>query len=205
MTTDGKRKRRASRRDFGSIKTDGTPTDPRFSAMWWEGGKQHRKRGFRTRTETSAFLAKVRTSMGDGTLAAARRAEALFTDVGEEWLKLHSAALRSHHENEIRWRKRIKVAFDGLTLAAVTSARVLEFKADLISDDDLADGTRNQYLQQVRAVLRYAVGAGYLNASPTERIRNLMIRVHRGRIAPPIERRKTWVACLKAFGNSRLR
>ncbi len=188
MNEKANRRRRLGRRDFGSIYAHGTPTEPRFSVMWWEGGRRRRKRGFRTRTDAAAFLAKVRTAMGDGTLAAARRAEALFTDVGEEWLKLHSAALRSHHENEIRWNRRIKAAFSGFPLAAVTSSKVLEFKAALLADDNLADGTRNQYLQEVRAVLRYAVVAGYITAAPTERIRGLMIRSRREKVAPPIER-----------------
>jgi len=52
--------------------------------VWWESERQRRKRGFRTRGEAEAFLAKVRAAMGDGTLAVARRAEALFVDVGDE-------------------------------------------------------------------------------------------------------------------------
>src|SRR5438067_1937526 len=102
------RQRRQGRRDFGSIKTDGTPSAPRFSAVWWEAGRQRRKRGFTTRGAAESHLAKVRASMGDGTLAIARRAEALFTDVGDEWLRLHSATLRSHRENVICWDHRIK-------------------------------------------------------------------------------------------------
>ena len=149
---------------------------------------KRRKRGFATRAAAEEHLAKVRASMADGTLAVARRAEALFTDVGDEWLRLHSATLRSHRENQIRWKHRIKPFFSGLTLAAVTSSKVLEFKAALLAESGLADGTRNQYLQQTRAVLRYAVAAGYITAAPTERIPGLMIRVRRAKLAPPIER-----------------
>lgn len=57
------RRRRASRRDFGSIKTDGTSTDPRFSVTWWEGGTQRRKRGFTSRTDAAAFLAEKRVEL----------------------------------------------------------------------------------------------------------------------------------------------
>lgn len=182
-----KRPKRLGRRDFGSIKSDGPA---RFSAVWWEGGKQRRKRGFTTRDGAEQHLAKVRASMADGTLAAARRAEMLFTAAGDEWLKLHSKTLRpqTHRENEIRWNHRIEAFFSGLSLAAITSAKVLEFKAALLADGALADGTRNQYLQQTRAVLRYAVAAGYLTTAPTERIRGLLIRVRRAKLAPPIER-----------------
>src|SRR5690349_21575396 len=59
--------RRRGRRDFGSIKVDGTPTEPRFSAVWWEGGRQRRKRGFTKRTDAEAFLARVRVELDDGT------------------------------------------------------------------------------------------------------------------------------------------
>jgi integrase len=121
-------------------------------------------------------------------LAVARRAEALFTDVGEEWLRLHSHALRSHRDNEIRWNRRIKAFFDGVTLAALNSGKVLEFRAKLLADSTLADATRNQYLQELRAILRYAVSTGYLTTSPTDRLRGLLIRVSREKVAPPIER-----------------
>lgn len=97
-------------------------------------------------------------------------------------------SLRSHRENEIRWNRRINPFFAGLPLSAVTSAKVLTFRANLLADSALADGTRNQYLQQTRAILRYAVTAGYLATAPTERIRSLMIRVRRPKLAPPIER-----------------
>jgi len=61
-----KREKRLGRRDFGSIKVDGTSTEPRFSAVWWEGGRQRRRRGFDTRTDAEAFLARVRVELGDG-------------------------------------------------------------------------------------------------------------------------------------------
>ena len=60
------RRRRAGRRDFGTIKADGM----RFSARWYEGGKRRHKRGFKTRTEAEAFLSRIRTAMADGGSAA---------------------------------------------------------------------------------------------------------------------------------------
>jgi len=57
------RQRRQGRRDFGTIKTDGV----RFSAMWWEGTRQRRRRGFTSRTDAEAFLARVRVELDDGT------------------------------------------------------------------------------------------------------------------------------------------
>jgi hypothetical protein len=61
------RQRRQGRRDFGTINTDGTPTEPRFSALWWEGGRQRRRRGFENRTDAEALLARVRVELDDGT------------------------------------------------------------------------------------------------------------------------------------------
>jgi hypothetical protein len=60
--------RRQGRRDFGSIKADG----PRFSATWWEGNRQRRKRGFASRTKAEAFLAKVRIDLETGERAGRR-------------------------------------------------------------------------------------------------------------------------------------
>ncbi|MES1207227.1 MAG: hypothetical protein ABUS79_14920, partial [Pseudomonadota bacterium] len=80
-------RKRKGRRDFGSIKSDGTPTDPRFSAVWWEGGRQRRKRGFTRRGDAEAFLARVRTALADGVLEAHRRAEVTLAAVADEWLR----------------------------------------------------------------------------------------------------------------------
>jgi integrase len=175
------------RRDFGVVITDGTPTHPSFSVRWWEGTRQRRKRGFRTKTEASAFLASRRAALDTGAATVERRAETLFNDVGAEWLRLHSAQLRSHTENDLRWKKRVKPYFEGLTLAKVTPAKILEFKAELLADSKLANATRNQYLQLVRAVVRYAVSAGYLATAPTDRIRRFLIPLRRQRVTPPIE------------------
>lgn len=69
----GKRgRRRTGRRDFGSIKADGTPAAPVFSVRWLEGKVQRRKRGFATRGEAAAFLARKRVELlnGGGEVAA---------------------------------------------------------------------------------------------------------------------------------------
>jgi hypothetical protein len=100
MTMEQRKRRRAGRRDFGTIKSDGTPTQPRFSVRWWEGGKMRRRRGFTTRGDAEAFLARVRTALSDGVLAAHRRSEVTIAAVASEWLRVHSAVkLRSHADN----------------------------------------------------------------------------------------------------------
>lgn len=58
-------RRRAGRRDFGAIYSEGTPTAPSFAVRWYEGGRRRRKRGFGTRTEAAAHLARVRVALAD--------------------------------------------------------------------------------------------------------------------------------------------
>jgi integrase len=65
-----RRRRRSGRRDFGSVKSHGTASDPRFSVTWWEGGRQRRKRGFENRGDAEKFLAKVRVELDNGTREA---------------------------------------------------------------------------------------------------------------------------------------
>ena len=67
-------KMRRMRRDFGVIISDGTATNPSFSIRWQEGGKWRRKRGYKTKTEAAAGLARVRTQLADGVLEGHRRA-----------------------------------------------------------------------------------------------------------------------------------
>lgn len=55
----------ARRRDFGAIVDEGTPTNPSFSARWWEGGSRRRKRGFATPEEAHSFLTSIQNSHGN--------------------------------------------------------------------------------------------------------------------------------------------
>jgi integrase len=164
-----KRTRRSGRRDFGSVYTDGTATDPRFSVMWWEGGKRRRKRGFRTRTDAAAFLARIRTALSDGILQAERRADVALSTVGDEWLRTHSAVrLRSHDANVIRWGSLTTFFGPAAKLSEVTPSRILELR-ERLRGEGLKPATVNRCLALLRTVLNYAVTAGYLQASPIRR------------------------------------
>jgi integrase len=181
-------RKRRGRRDFGSIKSHGTPTAPRFSATWWEGGKQRRKRGFRSRTEAEAFLARIRTALSDGVLEAHRRAEVTLATVADEWLRTHSAVkLRSHRNNMERW-KRLEAFFGRSTaLTEVTPSRILELRAELSAE--VANATVNRYLALLRTILNYAVVAGYLQASPVRRFQRgaYLLPEPRPKRSPPLE------------------
>jgi len=167
--TPKSKRRRAGRRDFGTIYADGNATGPRFSVLWWEGGKRRRKRGFDTRTEAEAFLARIRTALADGVLDAHRRAEVTLAVVADEWLRTHSAVkLRSHGDNRERWKGLEDFFGRSASIAEVTPSRILELREKL-HRAGFANGTVNRYLALLRTVLNYAVTAGYLQASPVRR------------------------------------
>jgi len=181
-------RRRVGRRDFGTIKADGTPSSPAFSVRWYEGGKQRRKRGLRSRTEAEAFLAPVRTALTDGVLEAHRKAQVTLAVVADEWLRNHSAVkLRSHADNVERWSRLAMFFGPSCLLAGVTPSRIMELREHLRTDG-LAPATVNRYLALLRGVLNYAVVAGYLAASPVRRFGRgsyLLPEPHRKR-SPPL-------------------
>jgi len=182
------RRRRQGRRDFGSIKTDGTPTEPRFSAVWWEGGRQRRKRGFTKRGDAEAFLARVRTALADGVLEAHRRAEVTLAVVAAEWLDQHSAVrLRAHRDNVQRWKAIGAFFGQSAALTDVTPSRIMELRGRL-AGEGLAAATVNRHLALLRTVLAYAVTAGYLQASPVRRFARgaYLLPELRGKRSPPL-------------------
>src|SRR4029079_10178626 len=107
-------------------------TNPAFAIRWWEGSRRKQKSGFRTRTDAADALARIRTGLGDGTLVDRRRAAIGIDETAHQWLDLHSKPnLRSHPDNEERYRKHVGPFFGDCPLAAVTATRVLEFRAKL--------------------------------------------------------------------------
>lgn len=194
-------RKRQGRRDFGSIKTDGTPTDPRFSAVWWEAGRQRRKRGFTTRTDAEAFLARVRTALADGVLEAHRRAEVALAAVADEWLRGHSAVkLRSHADNAERWKPIGTFFGAGAALTDVTPSRIMELRGRLTTDG-LAPATVNRYLALLRTVLNHAVTAGYLQTSPVRRFARgaYLLPEARPKRSPPLATNAEGARLLAAF------
>lgn len=181
-------RRRAGRRDFGAIKTEGTATDPRFSVRWYEGGRQRRKRGFKRRSEAEAFLARIRTALSDGVLDAHRRGRVNLATVADEWLNTHSAVrLRSHHDNQERWKRLAEFFGPDLAVSDVTPSRILDIRSRLLGQK-LAPATVNRHLALLRTVLNYAVTAGYLQVSPVRRFvrGSFLLPEPKPRRAPPL-------------------
>jgi integrase len=139
--------------------------------------------------------------LGDGTLPEKRRSSIAFDKVAREWLDLHSKPnLRSHDDNEERYRKHVKPFFGDTPLAAVTGARLLELRAKLqtktrtvgkgeeVEHRHMAARTINLTMALVRSILRFAVANGHIPASPTDRIGRgkLMLSVDKPKREPPI-------------------
>lgn len=182
--------RRGRRNSFGSIYPIGTPTRPAFFIRWYEGSKRKKQSGFSTRTAAAEALARIRTGLGDGTLVEKRRAAIGFDEVARQWLDLHSKPnLRSHEDNEERYRVHVATFFGDCPLTAVTPTRILQFRAKLQAGG-LAPRTVNLVLALVRAVLKFAVANNHIPASPTDRLGRgkLMLPVEKTKLAPPIER-----------------
>jgi hypothetical protein len=200
--------RRTRRNGFGTILAVGTTTHPAFAIRWWEGSRRKKKSGFRTRTEAADALARVRTGLGDGTLVEKRRAAIGFDTVARQWLDLHSKPnLRSHDDNEERYRGHVATFFGDCPLTAVTATRILELRAKLQThiivrlrrdasgkvhkiESKMKPRTINLVLALVRSILRFAVANGHIVASPTDRLGRgkFMLPVEKTKLAPPIER-----------------
>lgn len=184
------RRRSRRRNGFGTVIVTGTANHPAFAIRWWEGSRRKQRSGFRTRTDASEALARIRTGLGDGTLVEKRRAAIGFDEIARQWLDLHSKPnLRSHADNEGRYRGHVAPFFGDCPLNAVSAARILEFRSKLQARE-LAPRTVNLTLALVRSILRFAVANDHISASPTDRLGRgkLMVPVEKAKLAPPVER-----------------
>lgn len=212
--------RRTRRNGFGSIYSVGTPTHPAFFIRWQEGSKRRKQSGFSTRKEAAEALARVRVGLGDGTLVEKRRGSMSFDVAAKEWLELHSKPnLRSHTDNEERYRKHVAPFFGDAPLNSIVPARILELRAKLQTHvivrkrrdstgkvvgipSKMKPRTVNLVLALVRSILRFAVANGHIFTSPTDRIGRgkLMLPVERTKLASPIEKPEDVWRLLAAIG-----
>jgi hypothetical protein len=193
--------RRARRNSFGTVISTGSKSNPAFSIRWWEGSQRRKTSGFKTRTEASEALARVRAGLSDGTMIVKRGASIGFDKVAESWLDLHSKpSLRSHSLNQLNYDAHVEPYFKDTPLAAVTAERVLKFRAHMQrktraagKDEDgesirvpISPGTVNVVLRLLRSILKFAAATGYIPASPTDRIGRgkLMLPVEEPKLAP---------------------
>lgn len=200
--------RRTRRSGFGAIYSVGTPAHPAFFIRWFEGTKRKKQSGFTTRTAAAEALARIRTTLGDGTLVVKRRAKVGFDAVAMEWLELHSKPnLRSHEDNAGRYRIHLKPFLGDAPLTAVTATRILELRAHLqtkvirrrrtdttgsvqMIEVTLSARTVNLVLALVRSILNFAVVNGHIPVSPVARVGRgrLMLPLEKSKLAPPMEK-----------------
>jgi len=195
-------RKRQGRRDFGSIKTDGTPSDPRFSAVWWEAGRQRRRRGFETRTKAEEFLARVRVELDDGTrqigdpivtegVTLNHAIEAYGKHLAEKGLKAGPNAERL---------RRLRAFFPNqeLLLSDLTTARCSAYYESLRTrvsrtGHPFSVDTHRNTLGEARMLAKWCVSKRWLRVSPVEGVEAKGKRKH-GKPQLRIDEARMWMA-----------
>jgi integrase len=192
------RPRRQGRRDFGTIKMDGA----RFSAMWWEGTRQRRRRGFTSRTDAEAFLARVRVELDDGTreigdpivtegVTVSHAIEAYGKHLTEKGLKPRPIEDRLY---------RLNTFFPDGTLALTDltkqtcgayyeALRTRVSRAGKVYSVD----THRSMLAEARMLAKFCVGKRWLRASPLDGVEGKGKRRH-GKPQLRIDEARRWMA-----------
>jgi integrase len=195
--------RRRGRRDFGSIKVDGTPSDPRFSAVWWEGARQRRKRGFTKRTDAEDHLARVRIELADGTrrvgdpvvvagVTVKHAIEAYGRYLDDKGLKPGPNAERL---------RRLRTFFteEAVLLSELTTAMCSAFydalrtRVSPITKRPFSVDTHRNTLAEARMLCKWAVSKRWLRSNPVEAVEGMGKRRH-GKAQLRIDEARRWLA-----------
>lgn len=199
-------RRRQGRRDFGTIYTDGTPSVPRFSVMWWEGRLRRRKRGFETRTEAEAHLARVRVELEYGTRQVGAPAIAEGVTVAH--------AIKAYGKHLLDKGCKPKTVADRLyrlntffpdgtaALADLTTSACAALYETLRAPRAVAEGkmmrtysvdTHRNMLAEARMLAKWCVAKRWLRASPLEGVEGKGKRRH-GKPQLRIDEARRWMA-----------
>jgi hypothetical protein len=181
-------RRRRGRRDFGTIKTDGTSSAPRFSAVWWEGGRQRRKRGFSTRDGAEAHLARVRVELADGTrrigdpvIAEGVTVDHAITAYGKH---LAEKGLKERPISDRLYRLGAFFPDRALRLAELTTARCAGYYQALRIRVSEATGkvysvdTYRSMLAEARMLAKWCVSKRWLSSNPVADVEGIGKRRH---------------------------
>lgn len=198
-----KREKRRGRRDFGSIKTDGTPTDPRFSAVWWEGGRQRRRRGFDTRTDAEAFLARVRVELEDGTrqigdpivtpgVTVKHAIEAYGKYLDEKGLKPGPNAERLRRLRAF-FTDEAALLSDLTTASCVGYYEALRTRVSPTTKRTYSVDTHRNTLAEARMLGKWCVSKRWLRSNPIEEVEGKGKRRH-GKAQLRIDEARRWLA-----------
>ena len=196
-------RKRQGRRDFGSIETHGTPSNPQFSAVWWEGSRKRRRRGFTERTKAEAFLARVRVELDDGTREIGDPIVAEGVTVGqaiEAYGKhLTEKGLKARPIEDRLYRLRAFFTDEALLLADLTRATCVGYYEAIRARVSPRTGvvysvdTHRSMLAEGRMLAKFCVGKRWLRASPLEGIEGKGKRRH-GKPQLRIDEARRWMA-----------
>ena len=196
-------RKRQGRRDFGSIESHGQASDLRFSAVWWEGSRKRRRRGFTERTKAEAFLARVRVELDDGTreigdpivtdgVTVGHAIEAYGKHLAEKGLKPGPNAERL---------RRLRAFFPDLEtlLSDLTTAKCAAYYEALRAS--ISPTTKRTYsvdthrntLAEARMLAKWCVGKRWLRANPVEAVEGKGKRRH-GKPQLRIDEARRWMA-----------
>jgi integrase len=204
-------RRRAGRRDFGTIKSDGTAAAPRFSVRWYEGGRMRRRRGFATRSDAEKFLARVRVELDDGTrrvgdpvvtlgVTVKHAIEAYGKHLTEKGLKARPIEDRLY---------RLGAFFpDGEALlahltksACAANYEALRTKVSPLTKKPYSVDTHRSMLAEARMLAKFCVGKGWLRASPLDGVEGKGKRRH-GKPQLRIDEARRWMAKATEFADA---
>ncbi len=199
----GRPRRRQGRRDFGSIETHGTPSDPRFSAVWWEGTRKRRRRGFTERTKAEAFLARVRVELDDGTREIGDPIVAEGVTVGhaiEAYGKhLTEKGLKARPIEDRLYRLHAFFTDEALLLADLTRAtcagyyEAIRARVSPRTGEVYSVDTHRSMLAEGRMLAKFCVGKRWLRVSPLEGVEGKGKRRH-GKPQLRIDEARRWMA-----------
>jgi integrase len=192
-------RKRQGRRDFGSIKADG----PRFSATWWEGNRQRRKRGFKSKGAAESFLAKVRIDLETGERQVGDPVVVEGVTVGhaiEAYVKhLSAKGLKPRPIEDREYRLGAFFPEQTLMIGDLTRAACAANYGALRSH--VSERTRRVYsvdthramLAEARMLVKFAIGKRWLKASPLDGVEGLGKRRH-GKPQLRIDEARKWTA-----------
>lgn len=195
-------RRRRGRRDFGSVASHGTPTDPQFSAVWFEGGRKRRRRGFTRRTDAEAFLARVRVELDDGIRAIGDPivADGVTIDHAIEAYGRHLAekGLKPGPNAERKRRLRSFFTDHGALLSDLTPAKCTALYDALRGrlgqhGKPLSVDTHRSILAEARMMAKLCVAKRWLRTSPLEGVEGKGKRRH-GKPQLRIDEARRWMA-----------
>lgn len=196
-------RKRQGRRDFGSIEAHGTPSDPRFSAVWWEGSRKRRRRGFTERTKAEAFLARVRVELDDGTREIGDPIVADGVTVGHAidayGKHLTEKGLKARPIEDRLYRLRAFFTDEALLMADLTRAtcagyyEAIRTRLSPRTGEVYSVDTHRSMLAEARMLAKWCIVKRWLRASPLEGIEGKGKRRH-GKPQLRIDEARRWMA-----------